>query len=156
MKKNPFRILGIVFSSIAAVEVVIAVCLLLSNDRTSLIAALPFGIQCFIFGGIGIGFLTYVKRKENRREELLANGYYEMATIVAIEQNAYVRVNRQSPYYVVCRIERDGVLHEYRSDSQFHFPAVQPGDQVAVYLDHRDEKRYYVDLEGSSKTVVRH
>ena len=156
MKKNPYRILGIVFTSIAAVEVVVTICLLLSNNRTAWVVSLPFATQCIIFGGIGIGFLMYVKRKESRREELLANGYYEMATVVAIEQNTYVRVNRQSPYYVVCRIERDGVLHEYRSESQFHFPTLQSGDQVAVYLDRRDEKRYYVDLEGSSKPIIRH
>jgi len=156
MKKNPLRILGIVFSSIAAAEAMIVICLLLSGSETALLIALPFAPQCLIFGGIGIGFLAYVRRKQARREQLLANGYYETATVVAIEQNPYVRVNRHSPYYVICRIERDGVLHEYRSESQFHYPSLQPGDPVAVYLDRRDEKLYYVDVDNASQPVIRH
>lgn len=156
MQKNPFRILGIVFSSIAAVEAVIVICLLLANYRTSRVIALPFASQSLIFGCIGAGFLIHDHRKKARRERLMANGYYEMATVVSIEQNPYVRVNRQSPYFVICHIRRDGALHEYRSDSYYHHPGLNIGDQVPVYLDRREEKDYYVDVESVAPTIIRH
>ena len=156
MKKNPFRILGIVFSSIAAVEAVVVICLLLADFQMSLVIAFPFAIQSLIFGGIGAGFLIYCHRKQQRRERIVANGYYEMATVVFIEQNPYVRINRHSPYIVVCHINRDGVLHEYRSDSLYEYPGLNAGDQVPVYLDRRDEKEYYVDVESAAPTIIRH
>ena len=152
MKKNPFRILGIVFSSIAAVETVVVICLLIANFQMSLVIAFPFAIQSLIFGGIGAGFLIYCHRKQVKRERLIANGYDEMATVVFIEQNPYVRITRHSPYIVVCHINREGVLHEYRSDSLYEYPGLNAGDQVSVYLDRRDEKEYYV--ESAAPTII--
>lgn len=156
MTKNPFRILGISFSAIAVVEAVIVIGVLLSNFPGSHIVVLPFAIQCPIFGALGGVFLVREHRKKARREDLIANGYYEMATVVAIERNPYVRINSRSPYIVICRIERDGALHEYRSDSLYHHPGLNPGDQVPVYLDRREEKAYYVDVASAAPTIIRH
>ena len=156
MKKNHFRIVGIVFSSIAAVEAVVVLCLLIADFHTAWVIALPFALQSLIFGGIGAGFLIHQHRNQSKRERLIANGYYEMAAVVFIEQNPYVRVNRRSPYIVVCHIKRDGVLHEYRSESLYHHPGLNPGDQVPVYLDRREEKDYYVDVESVAPTIIRH
>lgn len=155
-KKNPYRMIGIVFSSIAAVEVIVAVCLLAVNLRATAIIALPFALQSLIFGGIGAGFLISYHRKTIRRERLLSNGYYETATVIAIQQNSYVRVNHQHPYHVICRITRDGVIHEYRSEGFCHHPGLNPGDPVSVYLDRQDEKNYYVDVESAAPTIIRH
>lgn len=153
---NPYRILGIVFSSIALVELFVVLILLMTKVDNFLPIALPFGIQCPVFGGIGAGFLIYDYRKKAKRERLLANGYYETAIIAAIEQNPYVRVNQHHPYHVICRIQRDGVIHEYRSEGFYHLPAVNIGDPVPVYLDRQDEKNYYVDVESIAPTVIRH
>ncbi len=155
-QKNPYRILGIVFSSIAAAELLAVLILLFVQAEDALLAALPFGVQYPIFGGIGIGFLLYDHRKRVRREQLVSNGYYEIATIVGIEQNPYVRVNRHHPYHVVCHIERGGVIHEYRSEGFYHHPAVTIGDPVPVYLDRQDDKNYYVDVESIAPKIVRH
>ena len=158
-QKNPYRIVGSVFTAIAAVEVIIVLIVLglaISGISIETIIALPFGIQSLVFGTIGITFLVYDHRKRANRERLLANGYYEMATIAAIEQNPYVRVNRNHPYHVICRIERDGVIHEYRSEGFYHLPAVNIGDPVPVYLDRQNEKNYHVDVESIAPAVIRH
>lgn len=154
--KNPYRILGIVFSSIAVVELLVVLILLLTRAEPFLLIALPFMVQCPIFGGIGAGFLIFVRRKTERRERLISNGYYETATIVAIEQNPYVRVNRHHPYHVVCHINRSGTLHEYRSEGMYHHPGVSIGDSVPVYLDRQNDKYYYVDVESIAPSVIRH
>ncbi len=156
MKKNPYLILGIVFTAIAAIELIVIAVLVIINPPKAGLIALPFAIQCPIFGGIGIGFLIYLRRKFLLREQLISNGYYELATIVSIEQNHYVRVNRCYPYHVVCRIERNGVLHEYRSEAYPTHPGVQVGELVPVYLDGQNERRYYVAVDSIAPQIVRH
>lgn len=155
-QKNPYRILGTVFSSIAAAELLAVMVLLLAKTDHFLAVVLPLSIQCLIFGGIGIGFLGFDSHKRAKRERLVSNGYYEVATIVGIEQNPYVRVNRHHPYHVVCHIERNGVIHEYRSEGFFHHPGVNVGDPVPVYLDRQNDKNYYVDVESIAPDVIHH
>lgn len=155
-QKNPYRILGIVFSSIAAAELMAVLVMLMLRIENTLLIILPFAIQCPVFGSIGAGFLIHDERKRLKRERLLANGYYETAVIAAIEQNPYVRVNRHHPYHVICRIKRNGVIHEYRSESFYHLPAVNIGDAVPVYLDRQNEKNYYVAVESIEPEVIRH
>ena len=145
-----------VFASIAAAELIVLLVLLLLHADDFLLIALPFAVQVPIFGGLGLGFLVYDYRKRIKRERLVSNGYYEVATIVGIEQNPYVRVNRHHPYHVVCHIERGGVLHEYRSEGFYHHPGVNIGDPVPVYLDRQNDKNYYVDVESIAPAVVRH
>ncbi len=155
-QKNPYRIIGIVFSSIAAAELVALLVMLIIQVDDFLLFALPFAVQCPIFGGIGAGFLIYDYRKRIKRECLISNGYYEMATIAGIEQNPYVRINRQHPYHIICRIQRDGVIHEYRSEGFYHLPAVKIGDAVPVYLDRQNEGNYYVDVQSIEPDIIRH
>lgn len=155
-QKNPYRIMGIVFSSIAAAELVALLVMLIIQVDDFLLFALPFAVQCPIFGGIGAGFLIYDYRKRIKRERLISNGYYEMATIAGIEQNPYVRINRQHPYHIICRIQRDGVIHEYRSEGFYHLPAVKIGDAVPVYLDRQNEGNYYVDVQSIELDIIRH
>ncbi len=155
-QKNPYRIMGIVFSSIAAAELVALLVMLIVQVDDFLLFALPFAVQCPIFGGIGAGFLIYDYRKRIKRERLMSNGYYEMATIAGIEQNPYVHINRQHPYHIICRIQRDGVIHEYRSEGFYHLPAVKIGDAVPVYLDRQNEGNYYVDVQSIEPDIVRH
>ena len=154
--KNPYRMIGTIFSLIALVELIVVISLMLARVDDFLLIALPFAIQIPIFGGIGAGFLIYDHRKRAARERLLSNGYYEMAVVAAIEQNPYVRVNQHHPYHVICRIERDGVLHEYRSEGFYHLPAVNIGDPVPVYLDRQNEKLYYVDVDSIAPAIIRH
>jgi len=155
-RQNPYRILGIVFSSIAVAELLVILALLLTKMESHLLIAFPFAVQCPIFGGIGAGFLIYDHRKRAMRERLIANGYYEMATIVAVEQNPFVRVNRHHPFHVICHIKRDGVMHEYRSEGLYHYPIVNIGDTVPVYLDRQNGKNYYVDVHSIMPDIIRH
>ena len=161
IRKNPLKLLGFIFAGIAAVEwVVLLVLLCIPSIRTApeAVIVLPsvLGLQGLIFGGIGAGFLLYVSKQEKLRDDLLANGLFETANVVSIEQDWRVRVNRRSPYRVICRLERDGVLHEYRSHLLYDLPALSPGDPVKVYLDWQDDKRFYVDVESASPAVIRH
>ena len=97
-----------------------------------------------------------MRKKERLREELLSNGFCETAVVTETERVYSVRINSHHPYRVACRVERDGVLHEYRSDMLMHDPGLLPGDPVRLYLDRRDDNRYYVDVESAAPTIIRH
>jgi len=107
-------------------------------------------------GAEGLVEWNEISRQEKLRQDLLSNGLYETASVVAIEQDWRVRVNGRSPYRVICRVEREGVLHEYRSHLIYDLPALQVGDPIKVYLDWQDDKRFYVDVESASPAVIRH
>ena len=161
MKKHPLKILGTVFASIAAVELAALIILLAipavrHSDEALIVLPSVLGIQTLVFGGIGAGFLTHVRKKEKLREELKAGGYTKTAAVVEVERVYSVHINGRCPYRVVCRIEEGSVLHEYRSDMLRSDPGLLPGDPVTIYLDWRDDSRYYVDVESASPTIIRH
>lgn len=160
MKKHPLKMIGTIFLIIAAAELLICLILTLTpitgNSLALGISSGVLGIQALIFGAIGGSFCLYVRRKEQKRDRLVSGGYYEMATVVDLDRSYAVRINGRNPWYVICRIERDGALHEYRSDMLLSRPALESGDTVRVYLDRRDDRLYYVDVEGSSPPIIRH
>lgn len=158
MKRNPLRVLGVLFTAVAGVELAVLLVLaaLVRNAEALLVAALVLGIQALVFGGIGCGFLLHLRRRRLLRERLLADGYREMADVIGTELQVNVRVNGRYPYRLVCRIERDGVLHEYRSDMLPADPGLPRGSRVPVYLDRYDPRKYYVDVESVMPKIVQH
>lgn len=159
MKNNPLKIIGGIFTAVAAVELVVLLVLLAALPFGSMEMLIPCGIlllQIFIFGTIGLVFLSRVRKQQLLKEELLTQGFYETASVVDTERVMNVRVNGRHPYRVICRIKRDGVLHEYRSHQLYDDPGLLPGDPVNVYLDRRDDSRYYVDVESASPAIIRH
>ena len=156
--RNPIRTLGSIFASVAGLEAaaLLAVMLLVEQREARLIASMVLGVQILVFGGIGGGFLLYQKRKQRLKERLTREGYYEMADVVDVVQQLNVQVNGRCPYRVICRILRDGVLHEYRSEMLPYHPGLPAGAQVPVYLDRYDENQYYVDIESVMPPIQRH
>lgn len=160
MKKNLLKTIGIVFLAIALSELILFLIFSftpLKNDPIALSVSIGVLVgQALIFGSIGAGFYLYVRRQEQKRDRLMAEGYYETATVVDLERSHAVRVNGRSPWHVICRIERGGTLHEYRSSMLPSKPALQIGAPVRVYLDRRDDNVFYVDVESASPSVIRH
>lgn len=159
--KTPLKVLGIIFSVIASIELVaLAVFWLIfapiAPYEAKLVFTLVLGIQSVVFGSIGFGFLAHIRRRNAIREDLIAGGYYETAQVVETERVYNVQINGRLPYRIICRTQRDGVLHEYRSEMLSADPGLMPGDDVRVYLDRRDDKRYYVDVESAAPTIIRH
>lgn len=158
---QPLRLLGVVFTTVAAVELMVLLILLdmffQAADRTPLyIAGGVLGIQILVFGGIGLIFLLRLRWQTQRREELLAGGYYETASVISCDPVLSVSIGNRHPYVVVCRLQRDGVLHEYKSQMLSRDPGLMPGDAVRVYLSRQDDERYYVDAESAAPTIIRH
>lgn len=151
-KRDPYAAIGTVFACVAGVELaaLLVLAAVLRRGTALSVVSLVLGAQALVFGGIGLGFLLGVRRRRQRREALLAGGYREMADVTGLEWVANVTVNGRHPCRVVCRIERGGVLHEYRSEALRFDPGLLPGMRVPVYLDPHDERRYYVDVESAA------
>ena len=158
MKRNPIRSLGVVFAAVAGVELaaLLVLAAVVRQREALLVLTLVLGLQALIFGGVGGGCLLYLRKRRLLRERLLADGYREMADVIGTELQVNVRVNGRYPYRLVCRIERDGVLHEYRSDLLPVNPGLPPGSRVPVYLDRYDPHKYYVDVDSGMPTIVQH
>ncbi len=158
MKRNPIRSLGVVFAAVAGVELaaLLVLAAVVRQREALLVLTLVLGLQALIFGGVGGGCLLYLRKRRLLRERLLADGYREMADVIGTELQVNVRVNGRYPYRLVCRIERDGVLHEYRSDLLPVNPGLPPGSRVPVYLDRYDPHKYYVDVDSVIPTIVQH
>ena len=156
--RNPIKLLGVVFASVAGLEAValLAVMMLVEQRGAGLIVALVLGVQILVFGSIGGGFLLNQKKKQRLKERLMREGYYEMADVVDVVRQHNVQVNGRCPYRVICRILRDGVLHEYRSEMLPYHPGLAAGAQVPVYLDRYDERKYYVDVERVMPQIRQH
>jgi len=157
--KHPLKILGIIFSAIAAIELVALVCVasgLSLLGEAWFVPPLVLGIQIVVFGSIGGGFLLYIRKKRLLRERLLTEGTCVYGTVTSTERVYNVRVNGRHPYRVIVRIERDGVLHEYRSDMLLHDPCLENGAEVPIYLDRYEEKKYFVDIDSVAREVIRH
>ena len=158
MKRNPIRSLGVVFAAVAGVELaaLLVLAAVVRQREALLVLTQVLGLQALIFGGVGGGCLLYLRKRRLLRERLLADGYREMADVIGTELQVNVRVNGRYPYRLVCRIERDGVLHEYRSDLLPVNPGLPPGSRVPVYLDRYDPHKYYVDVDSVMPTIVQH
>lgn len=158
MKRNPIRSLGVVFAAVAGVELaaLLVLAAVVRQREALLVLTLVLGLQALIFGGVGGGCLLYLRKRRLLRERLLADGYREMADVIGTELQVNVRVNGRYPYRLVCRIERGGVLHEYRSDLLPVNPGLPPGSRVPVYLDRYDPHKYYVDVDSVMPTIVQH
>ncbi len=157
-KRDPYAAFGTVFACVAGVELaaLLVLAAVLRRGTALSVVSLVLGAQALVFGGIGLGFLLGARRRRQRREALLAGGYREMADVTGLEWVTNVTVNGRHPCRVVCRIERGGVLHEYRSEALRFDPGLLPGMRVPVYLDPHDERRYYVDVESAAPPIVRH
>ena len=160
-QKNPMKLFGAIFSGVAAIELIALLVLfcmpaIRQDSEAAIVFISVLGIQSLIFGSIGAGVLLNIRKKEKLREDLTANGYFKTAVVVETERVYSVRINSRHPYRVVCRVEENGVLHEYRSDMLLHDPGLLPGDRVNVYLDWQDDKRYYVDVESAAPEIIRH
>lgn len=159
MKKHPLKLIGTIFTCIAAVELTVLLVLLITlADNTAVLmsAGSVLGLQSLIFGGIGLFFLFVVRKQKKLREDMLSSGQSELAEVLDVERVTSVRVNSRYPYRVLCRIKREGVLHEYRSHLLMEHPGLKAGDPVTVYTDRQNDKRYWVDVESAMPPVVRH
>lgn len=154
------KILGIVFSLIGAI-LLIVVAILLSTGvakMTGYFIIIPFSVVGGTFFFIGIIFCIVTVRKEKIARRLMENGNYIMAQITEVVPNYNVTVNGRSPYVVYCQYQDiTGTVHIFRSRDIFFDPeTLFKSEHVRVYVDNDNFKKYYVDIDEILPNVVTH
>lgn len=142
---NALLIIGLVYSALGALFVVLGIVLALVLEEGLLF--------CVIFGGIGMVFLIlgiiflaveYGKRKS--AEQLIASGRYVWGTIADWRVNRSVEVCGRHPIVLLVRyVDGRGQEHIFRSSSLRIVGGPQLlGKQVRVYYGDPDFRNYYV------------
>ncbi|MDD6812000.1 MAG: DUF3592 domain-containing protein [Lachnospiraceae bacterium] len=105
--------------------------------------AVPFSI----IGGV---FLLIVRKRKKRKQYLLQNGRQVMAEVTGGRLNYNYAVNGRHPWKMECKYEDiySGELYLFSSENIWIDPEFYIGQQVTVYVDANNYRKYYVDVEG--------
>ena len=112
-----------------------------------------------IFIGMGLLFIiiaiipiTITLRGSARRKRILKSGRKLYAAIEEITLNTSLSVNGQHPYVIYCtwKDEYKDMVYRFKSSSIWTNPnlVLHPGDMIPVYVDEKNYKHYYVDIES--------
>jgi hypothetical protein len=110
------------------------------------------GLTFFIFGcllllSVGIVLLSELNRRKRIRR-LVEDNRYVWGTIESIVQNRNIRINSRHPYYALVRYrDHTGTIRTFRSRNVMNLPNSIIGQQIKVYVDESNYRRYYVDLD---------
>ena len=112
---------------------------------------LPFLIVGVIFAAVNISAKKKIKR-------LIQNGEAVTGKIINVRMNVNVRINNMHPYKADCEVINpfDGQRYLYSSGNITYDIRNFTGEDVTVYIDRKNPKNYYVDVEGliEKKTAV--
>ena len=119
----------------------------------------------YILGGIGIPFLIIgivfllvLRAKKNKKRNLLQNGRMVEAVVTGGQINYNVRVNNRHPWKLECKYEDafTGAAYLFSSNSIWKDPFLYVGQNVKVYMDRENPRKYYVDVDSlkESETEV--
>lgn len=159
---NAVFIVGLVFTVIGAIFLVLGIIMGIGLRRELGIDAIPF---LFSFGGmgllffvLGLVFLITLGNKKKTSQRLLDNGNYVVAEIFDISQEYNVMVNGRHPYIVNCKYEAmDGTVHIFKSRYLYFNPeTLLKNNVVRVYVDNDNFKKYYVDIDEVLPAIVEH
>lgn len=109
----------------------------------------PFitGILGLVFTGVGGGFLYTGYRQKKKKAYLLQFGRKMNAKVVGLEYNRSISVNGKNPGIVICEADLSGKKETFRSHNLWKEFPVKEGDSVDIYIDPRDSKKYWVNVE---------
>lgn len=149
MRRDPIRLLAVIFGGLGAVFLVLGIGLGLALPAfIGPLMFLTFGLVGGIFLCVGLGFAVHLHRRRLLREDLLRHGERIEAEILGLEPNPNIRINGRHPMRLVCRYTENGVDCICRSENLSGYPHTA-GNTVAVYRDPQDHRRYFVDAESA-------
>ncbi len=146
---NVLLILGIVFSAIGGIYVVIALGVAFSGaSQAEPGFPLIFGGIGGVFLVLGLVFLGVELGKRRKIRAMVLSGHYVWGTIVSIDWDTHVRINGRNPQVAVAQYCHGSKQHYFTSR---HLPRYCSdtliGQKVRIYCQAPDFSCYYVDLE---------
>ena len=111
------------------------------------LASFITGLFGLIFGGIGGGIWYSQRLQQAKKDYLMRYGKKIKAQVVAIDLNTHIKMNNRNPFVVICQAEVSGKLDSFRSHNLWNGVKVKPGDEVDIYLDQRNVKKFWIAVE---------
>lgn len=177
LTKNPFFLIGLLFSIIGSVFVVIGLAISMSfyiNGGSMTVNGVPvyyepgtmgtgpilflaiFGGLGMIFAVLGVIFLIVSIKRYKAVKMLINNEQYVTARVIDIVQNRSVRINGRYPYNLICQYDDNygGAPHVFQSDNILHHPGDVTNFTLKVYVDKNNWDLYYVDDSTLNNTNI--
>lgn len=121
-----------------------------SVDSFRMIFLVVFGLVGIILFTIGVVILGRILYKRKLEQSLKDSGEKIMAKVTGCKKSL-MQINYRRPRYLICTYpSKMGGYVQVRSKLCMRDP--RPGfvdNQVAVYVDRENPKKYFVDVEGS-------
>ena len=116
---------------------------------------LVFGILGAVFGLIGVVFLLVCIFAGKKKKDLLLNGKKIYAEVTGGDYCYNYNVNGRHPFKLECKYVDPGTngIYMYSSEVTWMDPSLYIGHTVEVFVDKKNPRRYYVNLESLEKTV---
>ncbi len=109
------------------------------------ILALVFALLGGILLAVGIAMHLAAKKRARRKEDLLAFGRAVTGTVVKVQTDHTIRVNRVNPRIVHVEVEFPSGKTVVKSHRLWR-KEVRPGEKVQVLFDPMDEGSFVVDI----------
>jgi len=110
------------------------------------IGPLVFTIIGLVFASIGGGILYFQAKQKAKRESLLRSGRKLRAVISNMYQNTSISINNRHPLVIECLAELSGSKQTFKSHNVWGSTQYEIGQEVAVFVDTRDSKNYWVEV----------
>lgn len=121
------------------------------------VLVIVFGIlggSFLVIGCIGIA-IPIIKNRENAR--LFRTGKRIYGEVESLEMNRNVSVNNRHPMRAVVVVKDDytGETKYYKGEDMWEaeYQNVHAGDSAVIYVDPKNEKKYFVDLTGANSVM---
>lgn len=155
---TPSAIIGIVFTSISAVFMLITVIFFLQNEATLFLIAISMLFVGIITLIAGLTFFLLYIRKRKRIRKIVEEGYYITAEIGEVSRNYNVQVNGRNPYNIrAAYTDETGCVHIFQSRNLYYNPeGMLRSQMVRVYIRRNEYKEYYMDIDAILPQVEFH
>jgi uncharacterized protein (UPF0333 family) len=101
-----------------------------------------------LFIVIGFAFVIVNFKSSRSRKKLVQNGDALSGKIIDVKMNTTLRINNRYPYKAECEVINpfDNEKYLYSSENITSDITELIGQDVTVYVDKKDRKKYYVDI----------
>ena len=147
---NPPFILGITFSFIGAIYLLVGIGLLgAADDVDALTVGSVFAPLGSVFFVAGAAFLIWCLRQKKTADRLLEEGHYVWGKILRIEVKRNISAFGRHPAVAIV-FYQDGAGRQHLFRSRYVYRGLElsaAGKPVRIYLGNDTYKQYYVDME---------
>lgn len=120
------------------------------------IAQLICLILGLVFAGIGGGIFLVRAISGSGAKRLVKEGDKLVGKVEGVSQNTAVFINGQHPWVVTCVwTKSNGEIYRFKSKNIYTDPmdSFRPGDDIIIYVDRNNMKKYYVDVDQKMSKI---